>query len=486
MNLTEAFQKLDLLESEDFNVSSSMDSAALQNFLNDDELVDKVDIIDVDAETEDDLEDSYVGKIVTECVICHSKFYKNPEDIIIDQETGNCNLEDECPICFSQDGYKIVGKIVPYDGDEEITDKEEETEVTIDDADNDGDIEVDNVEVKDEAEDEDSEMTESLHECDDNLDETFGGTLAGAAIGAMTGHPIKGALAGSGVSNILKGEGNNVANYAKIGAALGGVKGAAIGAGVGSVAGDAIQDVASNVSNNILKPAMKMPSDRNRMKLQGESLEEDIESATVETEDTIMSMDSDEDGKVTITSEPKTEETEVKSDEVVAPIDVEDAEVIADAQPEEETEDEVTEEEVEEEPADDEEASEEDFDVEDFDEESFDDLGESYLRKVYENVNSYKTTNVASKGNNLIVEGVINFNSGKAKKTTFVFESYKATKSGRVKFIGENKQITRGRKAFTITGNINGKKFISESLNYNYRQKDATGKSTRLYGTVKK
>ena len=33
-------------------------------------------------------------------------------------------------------------------------------------------------------------------------------------------------------------------------------------------------------------------------------------------------------------------------------------------------------------------------DIEDFDEESFDELGESYLKEVYDNVNSYKTTKV--------------------------------------------------------------------------------------------
>lgn len=477
MNLTEAFQKLDLLESEDFNISSSMDSASLQNFLDNDEVADKVDIIDAEADTEDDIEDSYVGKVVAECVICHSKFYKNPEDIVIDPETGNCNLEDECPICFSQDGYKIVGKIVPYDGDNEITDTDD-----TEDVDDIEDTDVDEVDI----DDEDDDITESLHECNDQLDETIGGTLAGAAAGALAGHPIKGALIGSGLSNELTGQGNHAANYAKIGAGIGGLGGGMVGAGIGDVAGNAIQGIARNGINSILNKGGKTASDRNRAKLQGESLEEDIESATVETDDTIMSMNSDEDGRVTITSEPKPDD-DVTSDEVMAPIDIEDAQVIADAQPEdeEESEEEAPEAEA---PEDEEgeEASEENFDVDDFDEESFDDLGESYLRRVYENVNSYKTTKVSSKENNLIVEGVIKFNSGRAKKTTFVFESYKATKSGKVKFIGENKQITRGRKAFTITGNVNSKKFISESLNYNYRQKDALGKSTRLYGTVKR
>ena len=91
------------------------------------------------------------------------------------------------------------------------------------------------------------------------------------------------------------------------------------------------------------------------------------------------------------------------------------------------------------------------------------------------------------KDNSLIVEGVITFNSGKTKKTSFVFEAKTATKNNKLRFIGENKQITRGRKAFTLTGTLNeNKSFITEKFNYNYMAKNAEGKSRRLYGTLKK
>ena len=99
---------------------------------------------------------------------------------------------------------------------------------------------------------------------------------------------------------------------------------------------------------------------------------------------------------------------------------------------------------------------------------------------------SYKATSVKSVDNKMIVEGVIKFTSGKEKQTSFIFESHSATKSGKVKFIGENAQITRGKKAFSMIGSINDKKLIVESLNYNYRAKDSDGRSRRIYGTVKK
>ena len=125
------------------------------------------------------------------------------------------------------------------------------------------------------------------------------------------------------------------------------------------------------------------------------------------------------------------------------------------------------------------------FDVDDFDEGTFNELGESYLTKVYDNVKGFKTTSVSERNNKLVVEGIINFNSGKQKTTSFIFEAKDATRSGKVRFKGLNEQISRGKKSFTLTGNIKNKKFISESLNYNYRGKDNKGSSARVYGTVK-
>ena len=125
-------------------------------------------------------------------------------------------------------------------------------------------------------------------------------------------------------------------------------------------------------------------------------------------------------------------------------------------------------------------------DVDEFEEENFDELGERYLKRAYENVDKYHTTKVSLNKDSLMVEGVITFKSGKQKKTNFVLESKDISKDGTAKFIGENAQICKGKKAFTICGKIDNKKFLPESLNYNYRAKDAnTGIVKRIYGTVK-
>ena len=126
-----------------------------------------------------------------------------------------------------------------------------------------------------------------------------------------------------------------------------------------------------------------------------------------------------------------------------------------------------------------------DVDIDEFEESDFDELGEKYLRRVYENVKSYKTTKGSTQGNTLKLEGVITFKSGKEAKTNFVFEAKSITKTGKLKFLGENKQFARGKQAFTLTGRADGKKLIAESLTYNYRAKNPeTKESKRLYGTV--
>ena len=126
------------------------------------------------------------------------------------------------------------------------------------------------------------------------------------------------------------------------------------------------------------------------------------------------------------------------------------------------------------------------MDIDEVDETALDELGESYLKEVYENVDSFKTSNVSSTDTHLVVEGVIKFKSGATKKTGFIFEAHSVTPDGKVRFTGKNEHFSRGAKSFILTGKIENKKLISESFTYNYRAKTADGKSNRIYGTVSK
>lgn len=190
---------------------------------------------------------------------------------------------------------------------------------------------------------------------------------------------------------------------------------------------------------------------------------ESLEEVEVETGDTKVEISSDEDGKITVSSEPcESEETPEDNAEAIKPIsDETEAEIEAND-------------------------GEEDIDIEDFDEESFDELGEGYFKNVYENVNSFKASNITTKGNKVIVEGVITFDNNVKKNTSFLFESANKTKNGKYRFIGENLNVTKGNKAFSLIGNVTDKKFLSESMNYNYRTKNDIGKFIRCCGTIKR
>ena len=327
--LSEAFKKLDFLTEEDFSLYNT-DSIDDMGQLLADPGTPSQDVIDPEAETEDELQDTYIGKVILHCPVCNSMVYKNLEDIVKDDVEELVNVGEECPYCYTSEGFKVIGIVSPF---EEGKDEEDNSETT-----------------------EETEVEKSVNE--------------------------------------------------------------------------------------------------------------EFEKVEVATEDQKVTLDADDDGKLTIEAEP-VKDTEEEA-EVLAPVPTEVADTIEETDESPWPEGEV------------------DYDVEDFDEDSFDELGESYLKSVYENVSSYKPTDVSSQGNTLVVEGLIKFNSGKIKPTKFVFEAKTATKNNKLRFIGENKNITRGRKAFTLTGTLNeNKSFITERFNYNYMTKNESGKSTRIYGTLK-
>ena len=218
-----------------------------------------------------------------------------------------------------------------------------------------------------------------------------------------------------------------------------------------------------------------------------EELLESIENVSIDTEDETMTMTTKEDGGVVIETSPKEEFEETfgeeesieleNGDEMIAPLDpeTEDELGITD-EPEEDMGFDFGEETPE--------SPEEDVDIDEFDEETFDGLGESYLRRCYENVNSFKTTNVICNENLLTVEGNIGFKSGNVKKTSFIFEA-KESNNGKYVFEGYNNEINIGKKAFRLNCSIDNKKIIPESLNYNYRSKNDLNESVKLHGTVK-
>lgn len=356
--LAEAFKQLELLNEEDYNISS--DPSAIEDAVdiaNADGVM-SMDIIDDGAMSEEELQDSYEGKVILDCSICHSKLYKNREEVFIDDEQDLANVGEECPFCYNNDGFHIIGQVAPFISGVEEEPEVEETE------------EQETVEIEAPVEDNEKQEKEDVDESlDDELTES--------------------------------------------------------------------------------------------------SVNESIENATVTTTEDTMVVTPKEDGGVVIETTPN-EYTEPEcGGEMIAPLEPEVEQGIEMNEPEPDEDGNV------------------DIPIDNFDEETFDELGESYLKNTYDNVNSYKTESIKEKNDKLVIEGLITFNSGNTRKTSFIFEAKDVTKSGRIRMIGENCQISRGKKSFTVAGRMNEGKFISESLNYNYRAKDVDGKSTRMYGTVR-
>lgn len=198
---------------------------------------------------------------------------------------------------------------------------------------------------------------------------------------------------------------------------------------------------------------------------------EDLKDVSITTNDTKIQMTSEENGKVTVTTEPVKNEVNIEDAEVVKPLSAADKDVIAnnDGEDGEEVLDDTA------------------IDFDEINDKDLDKLGEKYFTKVYDNVKSFKSTACKLDESGVILEGKITFKSGKEAKTAFNFNEAYITKTGKVKLIGENAQFAKNKKAFTLTGSLNDKKLVVESFTYNYRTKDEkTGKSTRLYGTVSK
>jgi hypothetical protein len=98
--------------------------------------------------------------------------------------------------------------------------------------------------------------------------------------------------------------------------------------------------------------------------------------------------------------------------------------------------------------------------AEDFDEKGFNESVNKYLTNTYENVKCFEATNCKIENKKLVVEGVISFNSGKTRKTTFEFEQVE---------LAENKIVLNGTnqtlaEAFVLTCGINEKTLITEGF----------------------
>lgn len=86
-------------------------------------------IVDLNADTEDAILPSYVGKIIMQCPQCMTLFYKDEADIKRSEDDETIvNVGEACQHCGNKDGYTLIGKVAE-ETPEELSDEttEEET-----------------------------------------------------------------------------------------------------------------------------------------------------------------------------------------------------------------------------------------------------------------------------------------------------------------------------------------------------------------------
>ena len=562
--LSEAFKRLSILNEDTFEMDDDGISA-LRDFTDEDDKEDSLTVIDAYAEDEEDLEDSYIGKVVCDCCICHSKVFWDKDRIELDDDGELVNVGSECPYCYATDGFKIIGEVKEYcdeceddehkeehDDEEhkedevevEIKDKEEITEAVSkrDDIDAEADDKKERIKKilakKRDAADADRDyrlkkgITRRDESCKESKSVDFGGKTIEDMFKEVKGKDFvvfdedgyftkeaedayddvakrfgeddfdelcnqeqcfrescKGKAKIKGKRELKEapiydlkpqydarksfygkakvdtgdaGDKNRLYSYDTLVAEIIDGKPVIHTDNEFVVNGRYSPTTMCHIRDWLKQNGFKAETAKQIMADYGdkktESCKESIESVSVDTGAQIID--------VTTHDKDEEEHEEKEGEEVLGAIDDETKTEIIDRS----------------------EGNYEDIDVDidEFEEEDFDELGEKYLKRAYENIDKYHTTNISLDNDRLIVEGVITFKSGKEKKTNFVLESKNITKDGTAKFIGENAQICKGKKAFTVCGKIDNKKFLPESLNYNYRAKDAnTGIVKRIYGTVK-
>ena len=386
--LLEAFQKLKLFE-ETFDLADIDKPDELKSYVADDVEVPVEEIIDVDATDKEELQNSYIGKVIIECPCCRSKFYKDKDTIIVNQEVNLANVDEACPVCTCTGGFNIIGKI------EDATEKVEES----------------------------CEKSEDHDKVNEDCKTSF-----------------------------LDRKKKNVEK----------------------LKGESDEDLTVAIDEE------KIPDpwgDRSYIEVPDEDIKESVE-IKAEGEDKIE-VEKHDDGSMTVEVPAESE------GETIAPLTDEEEAEIEENKPEDE------EEKVEVETSEESESEETDEDEEevtDVDIETFDELGESFMKKVYSNVNKFITTSVKNTDDGIIVEGIIDYKSGNSKDTVFKFNNACSLKE-RLILEGTNSTFSNSKRPFTIRGKLVNGKLVCESLTYRYTVKslnESTGKKTiRISGKVK-
>ena len=123
-------------------------------------------IVDLDAESADDLLTSYVGKLIIQCPQCMTLFYKNEEDVVASEDDpSTVNVNEVCQHCGNESGYSLIGKVGEAEPEVEEAPAEEES------IDDELDLDFESEEATEEGTEEATDFADELDELDLNLED---------------------------------------------------------------------------------------------------------------------------------------------------------------------------------------------------------------------------------------------------------------------------------------------------------------------------
>lgn len=527
MNLIEAFKALDQLNEDVFSVDAE-GIKKLNDFMQNDDSVDELSVFDIDS-TEDDVirddEECNEGDMILDCCVCHSKVFKPISEVVVDEESQIANAGEECPYCFSVEGYKIVGQ-VKASGEEEASVDEEVSEPDEDSIQGESDVaeEVLDVPVSDLDSDEEDEVQESVkdriikcHMKDKRIDESIDLLTKDNTIASLLRDNMDKLSSITDVNELrdaimdLVNE-SDIANkpaalklkrdlYSKksVGALLSTIGTYMTGEKVIKVGRNSTKSRKESFKHRrIIKESedIVIPDPYDKQFVLSTEDVTDLVGKEVKLIAALNRKDADDDfnSSFYLTDDPEcpvieitrdsfthADETE-ESDEVedslkessnhrknikedLDTIRITDDDIVISMSNDESEDKEEKEEEVKNtltiEPVSEE--SKEQIDFNSIDRESAEDAIEESLKESFGNVKFFRCSNIVPRNNRFIVEGVIGFNSGRKRNTNFVFKPRKITEST-VIFKGYSKELMESVKSISLVCRNRGKKCIAESL----------------------
>lgn len=431
MNLMEAFKALDQLNEDVFSVDAE-GIKKLNDFIQNDDSVDELSVFDIDS-TEDDVirddEECNEGDMILDCCVCHSKVFKPISEVVVDEESQIANAGEECPYCFSVEGYKIVGQ-VKASGEEEVSDSDEDS--IQGESDTDAAEEVSDEPIPDLDSEEEAEVEESVkdriikcHMKDRRIGESVDLLTKDNTIASLLRDNMD-KLSGITDVNELRDAIMDLLNESDIANKPAALKlkrdlysKKSVGALLSTIGTYMTGEKVIKVGRNSTKSRKESFKHRRKM-------EEDVDTIRITEDDIVISMSNDE-------SEHEDEDEGIegsKDNFIFEPVSDE---------------------------------AKEQIDFNSIDRESAEDAIEESLKESFGNVKFFRCSNIVPRNNRFIVEGVIGFNSGRKRNTNFVFKPRKITES-KVVFKGYSKELKESVKSMSLVCRNRGKKCIAESL----------------------